>query len=460
MVKTPNMDRLAAMGTLFTNSYCGAPICCASRASMMTGRYASDVAVYCNATAFEGGTPTWGNLLTNSGYYCWATGKLDLCPGRDLGFHEVQTEHGNYEEPDISSLLRRPCCFRPGVRNEVGGGVREKPLKEQPRVDRALGFLRNDAPKQERPWVMYLGMEAPKSFRNGGLPQYLALYPEDKVPMPVIPAGHLERMHLGFQRFRDFGLCSVPFPEKLVRRARASYYANISETDALVGLILDQLETTGRLQDTVIVYTADHGELAGEHGMWTKGCLLEAAARVPMIIAGPGLPRGRKIDTPVSHVDMTATLLELAVASAPADLRGRSLLGLVNGRPGGPEFAFSETHCNGNCTGSFMIRRGEWKYVYFSWFDGVLFNIKDDPNELHDLAGDTKLKPLVREMHSLLTTVVDPDLVTQQAFEEQERRFEKIVRSHNAKEFFDMFESRLGKGQTMALVNRYYRTRI
>ncbi|MCX6637752.1 MAG: sulfatase-like hydrolase/transferase [Acidobacteria bacterium] len=113
IVKTPNLDRLAASGVSFRNAYSGNPVCVPGRASFMTGMYASDVGSYCNSTPFDGRVPTWGNRLKDAGYQCWATGKMDLCKGKDLGFREERTSHGHWTNPDITSLFRMPTCFRP-----------------------------------------------------------------------------------------------------------------------------------------------------------------------------------------------------------------------------------------------------------------------------------------------------------------------------------------------------------
>src|SRR5215469_9674588 len=120
-VRTPNMERLAARGVNFRNAYCGSPLCAPGRASLMTGRFASDVDSYGNTTVFQGGVPTWGNYLRDAGYTCWATGKLDLAANKDLGFEEVQTNHGHFVHPDITELFRRPMCYRIDERELVDG---------------------------------------------------------------------------------------------------------------------------------------------------------------------------------------------------------------------------------------------------------------------------------------------------------------------------------------------------
>src|SRR5215472_14240801 len=145
IVKTPNLDRLAASGVLFRNAYCGSPVCVPARASMMSGMFPSDVASYCNSTPFRKPTPSWGNRLREAGYECYATGKLDLTEGTDYGFREVDTQHGHSVSPDITSLLRAPMCYRASVRNDVNGVFRKPPPHDEKVLANVLRFLREDA---------------------------------------------------------------------------------------------------------------------------------------------------------------------------------------------------------------------------------------------------------------------------------------------------------------------------
>ncbi len=160
-------------------------------------------------------------------------------------------------------------------------------------------------------------------------------------------------------------------------------------TRRYVGQLVAEIERQGLIGNTLIVYTSDHGEMGGEHGLWTKFNLLENSARIPMIVAGAGFPHGKVVDTPVSAVDLTPTMLEVAGTRPASGLRGHSLLGLANGRSREhPGYAYSESLSEGNCTGSYMIRQGDWKYVHYTWYGDLLFNIKQDPGEFHNLAGN------------------------------------------------------------------------
>jgi choline-sulfatase len=197
--------------------------------------------------------------------------------------------------------------------------------------------------------------------------------------------------------------------------------------------------------------------MLGEHGLWLKNVLLENAARVPLILAGAGLPKGKTVETPVSHVDMVATILEAANARKPAGARGTSLAGLANGKADShPGFTYSESHSESNCTGSFMLRKGDWKYLYFTGDVPLLFNLKDDPGELRNLAGKQETAAKQKELHQHLTSLVDPDAVTRRAFDAQERVLTKMVAKMKRDEFYDEISGRLGSAQAWVLTDRHY----
>ena len=453
-VKTPNLDRLAAEGINFQNAYCGSPVCVPGRACLMTGRFASDVGSYCNSTPFDGSGPTWGNRLRDAGYDCWATGKMDLWHGKDLGFREAGTSHGHSEDPDITSLFRAPVCFRPGERENVNGSFRDRPSPDQPKVDKVLVFLRDESKKSGKPWCAYVGLSKPHPKWDAAA-KYKELYPTEKMTLPAWPEGYLERRHLGFQTLANFKNIQLPIPGERVRRARAAYYACVTEVDELIGSILEELDRTGQREDTIVVYTSDHGEMLGDHGLWLKNVLLENAVRIPMIVAGSGLPKGKTVTTPVGHVDLIATMLEIAGASREGGLRGHSLLpGSSGSHPG---FAYSESHSEGNCTGSFLIRKAEWKYIYFTGGEPLLFNLSKDAGEFHNLATNPEYGAKRAELHAHLVSLVDPDKVTDAAFRKQASILKQLVSTRTRAEFYKSLVGRLGPMQARVMTEQQYR---
>ena len=457
LIRTPHMDALAARGTLFRNAYSNAPVCVPGRAALMTGRFASDVNSYSNSTCFAGGAPTWGNLLRDAGYHCWATGKLDLTVGKDYGFHEVETDHGHSTHPDITSLFRQPVSYRVDIRDTIDGRFAERTHADAARTKTALDFLRNEAPRADRPWVAYVGLTLPHPPMIA-LPKYAEMYPPAKMPLPDIPAGHLENLHLPLQILRQFLGFSIPFPADRVRRSRAAYLGMISELDEYVGQLTAEIERQGLLENTLIVYTSDHGEMCGEHGLWTKFNLLENSARIPMIVAGAGFPRGKVVDTPVSAVDLTPSMLESAGVRPAPGLRGHSLLGLANGGTREhPGYAFSESLSEGNCTGSYMIRQGDWKYMHYSWYGDLLFNVKQDPGEFHNLAGNPAHREVEQQLQNILHGLIDPDAVTRRAFDRHDEILRDLIQKNNAGQFYALLEKRLGAGQAHSMTYLHYR---
>jgi choline-sulfatase len=450
IVRTPNFDRLAARGTLFRNTYCGSPVCVPGRAGLMTGQFPSDVGSYCNSTPFDGRTPSWGNRLRDAGYHCWATGKLDLTAGKDYGFEEVETAHGHSRNPDITSLFRAPVCFRADERRAANGVFRNHSEKDNDVASRTIGFVRERAPKLGKPWVAYAGFHLPHP-NWVAQEKYRAMYPPEKMPLPTWPEGYLERRPAMFQILSNFKNISTPVPPDRIRRARAAYYSCISELDEIVGRILDEVDKSGQWDNTVVVYTSDHGEMLGEHGLWLKNVLLEGAARVPLIIAGGGLPKGKIVETPVMHADLIATLVDLAGAKKGPELRGQSLLGDRH-----PEIVYAESHSEGNCTGSFIIRKGDWKYFYFTGDTPLLFNLKNDPGELQNLAGAAEHAGIQKELHAHLKSLVDPDAITWRAFARQDEVLKALVARMTPEQFYGTLKGRLGPTQAHVQTHKFY----
>ena len=456
-IKTPNLDLIASQGAVFTNAYCGSPVCAPGRTSMMTGMYSSDSNSFCNATPWDGSHAVWADYLTKAGYYARSIGKLDLNGNFDTGFEEFESKHGHVEKPDITALFRRPLGYRIGERPNVNGGPRETQHEDGKWTAMATKFIREESKTPGKPWVLYVGLHQPHVayFERLGflaLKKYWDMYPPDSIRLPGVSPEDLENQHLVFQELRRFKRLATPLAEDKMRRALAGYYGMISELDEYVGQIWDTLKQTNQLDNTVFVFTSDNGMSMGEHGLFFHNSLYEEAIHVPMLIAGAGIPRGVTIDRPVGHVDMISTLLDLAGARRPSKLRGHSLVPLMNGnKKASPEFVYSENHSEGNCTGSFMIRKGRWKYVHFTWYDDLLFDLSKDPGELNNLADDPTLRDVKKELKGLLDSQVDTEALTLKALKRQEQILNGLTDRMSEDELYQMFEFRLGPGQARAL---------
>jgi len=455
LVKTPNLDRLAERGTVFANTYCGNPVCTPGRACMMTGMYASDSESYCNSTPWAGQNPTWGTLMSETGYACYATGKFDLHVDHDRGFIETDVGNGHSKNPDITSLFRNPTCYRENERSVVDGRPRDERHKDEKRTQTTLDFLSTEADGLDKPWLHWVGFSQPHP-KFVALKEYYDLYPLEDIDMPDVRQDDLENMHFMFQELRHFKRIATPIPEDRVRKARAGYYGMITELDEYVGHLMEALEAKGQLEDTIFIYTSDHGEMLGEHGLWLKNNLYENAAHVPLVMAGPGIPSGKVVDKPVAHVDLVATLLEWAGSDKRDKLRGHSLVPLMDDTPSDhPGWAFSESHSEGNVTGSFMIRKGDWKYIHFTWYDDLLFNLKEDPGEFDNRIDDPEAQEVLADLRDILHSQVDPEQVTKDAFAAQDRVRSGLAEGKTVEEFASLLEGRLGRGQAVALAEKY-----
>jgi choline-sulfatase len=376
-----------------------------------------------------------------------ATGKMDLNDDFDSGFDEIETSNQHRHDPDITALFRRPVGYRVGERSGVDGSSRAERHLDSRRTEVALEFLRKSSMQRDQPWAIYVGFTQPHP-PFVALDKYYGRYPSYNIDLPNNPSGHLEDLHLVMQELRHFKHLAVPIAEERIRRARAGYYGMITELDEYIGKIWQHLETNGQLDNTLFVYTSDHGESLGEHGLWHKNTLYDVANHVPLVVAGAGLPSGVSVDTPVAHVDLVKTMLEMAGAETPPSLRGQTLLPLVFGKSGDhPLFAYSECHCEGNCTGSFMIRKGDWKYLHFSWYEGLLFNLAEDPGEFNDLSNDPAARQVRTELEEILRSQVNPEEVTNRAFKAQDRMLAEMARQLSEEELYQRLERRLGPGQ-------------
>jgi choline-sulfatase len=282
--------------------------------------------------------------------------------------------------------------------------------------------------------------------------RFYRMYNLENIYPPQMPGGWPPDLHpvlAAANHYNKFDL--APFSESIIRRARAAYYATITQLDEWVGEILSSLERSGEARNTVVIFTADHGEMLGEHGMWFKGCPYDPAARVPLVIAGPGFEQ-KTVAAPVSHVDLAATILELAGLEPFPGLRGRSVIPLLQGAETGEDrWTYSELNNEGNITGSFWVRNRDWKYVYFVGYPPLLFNLKDDPGEFENLAGGEKYREVESELNNLLRSVVDPEAVSAAAFEHQKARLEKDLARLDDPDIYRMYSSRLGEEFTARL---------
>ncbi|HEY3440514.1 MAG TPA: sulfatase-like hydrolase/transferase [Paludibaculum sp.] len=210
-----------------------------------------------------------------------------------------------------------------------------------------------------------------------------------------------------------------------MRDLRRGYYGCVSYVDQQLGRLMDALEKSGQLDNTVIAYSSDHGEMLGKFGLWWKRSLYEDSVRVPMIVAGPGFGAGKRVRTPVDLHDLQATLFQATGARRPAEWCGQALQGI--GVNDGERVVFSEFQGGGTRASAFLIRQGRWKFVFHCAGPHQLFDLGADPEELVNVA--TKQSGVVQRMDRELRRICSPERENQRAEEYARRQLVALGRA-------------------------------
>src|SRR5574341_753878 len=429
--RTPNLDALAAQGTLFGSAYCQTPICVPARASLATGRYAHQIDSWDNATPYVGTeAASWGHRLIAKGHKVTTIGKLHYRKAGDpSGFPDQRIPlHILDGIGDLYGLLREKMPVRPHSRTQVleaRAGEAEYIRYDRGTAQAAVRWLREEAQGESRPWCLMVSFATPH-FPLIVPEQYFNLYPLDSLPLPVQwrPEEWPRHPVLEFQRRQQ--ALDKPFDERTIRNAMAAYYGLVTFLDEQIGIVLQGLRDAGLAENTRIIYTTDHGETLGEHGLWWKSNMYEGAAAGPLIVAGPDVPAGKLVNTNASLVDVFPSVVEAVGADyTPEDagLPGESLFRLAQ-EPDRPRTAFSEYHAIFSPSGIFMIRNARYKFVQYLGYPAQLFDLVADPDETQDLAGDPRYADTLTACERELRSIVDPEAVDRRARADQERRLE------------------------------------
>lgn len=399
LVKTPHMDRLAARGARFDAAYCNAPLCAPSRFSFMSGQHVTRIAAYDNASEFPATVPTFAHYLRLKGYRTCLSGKMHFVgPDQLHGFEERLTtdiypaDHAwtpDWEMPDerIDKWYHNMDAVR-----EAGVAATTFQIEyDEETAFFARRKIFDYAMNKVAPFCMVVSFIHPHD-PYVARPEWWDLYDHDAIDMPGSPeAGdpHSRRLMKGIEADK------VAVSDEEVRNARHAYYANTSYFDSKLGDIIQALEESGQLDDTVIIVTADHGDMLGERGLWYKMSFFEHSARVPLIVAGPGVVN-RTVSEPCSLVDLLPTFLDIAGGEWPdlgMPLDGRSLWLLARGAVQEGEGEAICEYC-AECAPAnplFMIRRGRFKYIHCDVDPPQLYDLKADPMERTNLADDPVL---------------------------------------------------------------------
>ena len=426
-VRTPHLDRLAQRGTRFSNAYTNSPICVSARASLATGKYPHEISAWDSAAPYEGRPPSWGSQLVADGHEVVSIGKLHYQKTRrENGFsREFMPMHVVKGVGWVQSLLRDPPIVQSGVEKMAGeAGVGESTYTAYDRAvaDRACDWLKETAAiHRDKPWMLFVGLVAPH-FPLSAPEEFYSLYDPGALPPPRLYDEAERPRHPVIEAMRFSYDYDKYFDERTMKVARAAYYALCSFLDAMIGKILCALEDSGMADDTVVVYSTDHGDNMGNRGLWGKSVMYEDSVAVPMIMAGPGVPLGQAVETPVSLIDLPATFFECLGASGGSAIGpGRSLFRFIETEdPTRP--VFSEYHDGGAITGMFMLRCGRWKYIAYPGYPAQLFDLTDDPHEERDLGPDPAFTSVRANCDRKLREICDYETVNRTAFAEQEAR--------------------------------------
>ena len=306
---------------------------------------------------------------------------------------------------------------------ECGPGDHEHTRYDRNVTDLAIDFLREkSASPDDKPFLLYCGFMHPH-FPLIAPPEFYAQYDPDTLELPATWNEPLESQHPIIQHHRWAWRNDIPPPEVVVRCALASYYALVSSLDAQIGRILEAINTSPLREDTVVIYTSDHGEMAGHHGIWQKQCFYEPAVKVPLMLR---LPSGEtaRVGQNVSLVDVLPTLTGSgSVWKRLSDLPGESLLEIARHQADETTRAvFSEYHHMGMLNAGFMLKRGDYKLCHYVGSEPQLFNVATDPLEDNDLASKPEYAAILGEIEDALRAIVNPELADARAKENQRMR--------------------------------------
>jgi choline-sulfatase len=427
LIQTPHIDSLAEQGITFDTHYCNSPLCVPSRASLTAGKYTSRVDVWGLTSELPtADIPSLPRVLNAAGYQSFLCGKQHYDYTRRYGFTEVggnfnnsyKTGKGRRIAPTHLEQERLSPRF-----NEFHPGDHGSTVEHDRRVTSgALDFLTQKRDSTQ-PFFLFVGYLAPH-FPLIVPEEYWERY-KGKVDMPEIPAGFLDRLSLNYKvqraSFQEIGV-----PDDVVRKGRELYYGLTSWADNEIGKVLTALRSNPEVaENTVIIYSSDHGENMGEHGMWWKNCMYEQASRVPLVISYPKRWKGGQRRTGASsHLDLVKTVVEIGGGHTPDDWNGDSMLHWMDRHDTKwKDYAVSEYYGLNTASGYVMVREGNWKYVYHSVIDKdhpaqqELYNLVNDPKEFTNLADRPEYQARMKMMHERMVKEVggDPNETEQRA---------------------------------------------
>jgi len=412
-IQTPAIDRLANEGMVFDNCIVPAPVCVPCRAALLSGQYPTTTGVLSNLHWLADGTPTWSERLSRAGIRTAAIGKMHFNPWDDMGgFQErvIAEDKRHIYLPDdhvkflqANGMERFHPVDKPGYFENLGASV--TPRDERFHIDgfvgdQAASWIENTSDDPFAMWVSFPGPHDPYDP-----PEDMAsMYYDAPIPEPIGSPDELVHKPLA-QRDRNKGSInssmyridlSTATPDHY-RKWRAHYYANITLIDRGIGKIIAALEAKGILDDTLIIFTSDHGDALGDHGLSYKSFFYDSMVHVPLIIRGQGARTGSRSSSLVSSLDLVPLFYRTFGIEPPETLQGEDVSKLLQN----PDFQLRDRVFCENL-GRSMVQTRTHKYAHYVDGSTELYDLENDPNEIENLAGHPDKTDLESHMKSML----------------------------------------------------------
>jgi choline-sulfatase len=437
-VKSPNIDRLAAQGVTFESAYSSSPLCTPARYAFMTGQNISQCGGYDNAAYMPSTMPTFAHYLRLMGYKTCLSGKMHFVGPDQLHGFEQRVTTDIYPAdfgwiPDWTKPDERIDLWYHNMSSVQQAGV--SAITNQFAYDDEVGtqaqrvIYDHARSEDDRPLCLvtsFIHPHDPYATRQ----KYWDLYSDVEIPMPTVsrpPADQQDAHNKRLEKVIDIDAIDVSDTE--IINARRAYYGNVSYVDEWVGRLQDTLEECGMTENTTIIFTADHGDMLGEFGLWYKMSFRESSCRIPMIIHNPTRFESGRVSQPVAQVDILPTLIDLAAEGTGAiipdaidPLNGRSLIPLCDGDASNdPNSCVSEYLAEGTGAPMLMIRRAKYKFISCITDPDQLFDLKLDPHELNNLAEGAPSQ-LLAEFRSEAKSYWNAESLQQKVIHNQARR--------------------------------------
>ena len=433
LVYTPTLDMLAASGVRFDNAYTPSPICISARASFATGTSVFEHRCWSSAEPYYGQQQSWMHRLRDRGHEVVSIGKQHYrSAADDTGFSEqiLPMYLANNGAGWPQGLQRKPMGEFPDAAEMaaiLGPGETSYTRYDRDITAAAIHWLEQRQATEEKPWVLFVSFICPH-FPLSAPRQFYDLYRDVELPESYDRGTTSQLKHPVIDAMRQFWNYADYFDHDSEIEGLKNYYGLCSFLDDNISQVLTALHKSGQADSTQIIYTSDHGDMIGNHGIWGKCYMYEDSVGIPMTLCGPGVKTAVN-NTPVSLTDMAATI-EYAVHGeaykTENSWQSRALQEFIE-NPDPERPILSEYHDGGSPCGFFMLRKGRWKYVYFAeGHPALLFDMDNDPRELVNLADEPVHASTLADLRNQLFQILDPEEVNRQAFTDQEEMIESL----------------------------------